>query len=223
MTQNMHLNTGVYIHGQVDVDALFTFTLDTLLAAEGQNRSADRVYSNHEKSSIHAPGTWVRGVPSIQPDANELPAFFGIWYRRDGSPVQTQTQADQAWRKCKNDCERDQHAPAYQVMLGFSVSLFWDDDERGWNPGNLTSFLLWNIGGWLDTNKVKWSWSNELQDHITVGYEPLEQMPQEVTEYREHIAGDFLGGLMGGVGGPNFLVIRMDELFRRLGGPGAAE
>lgn len=203
------LNTGFYIHGPVDGQALYDFALSTLLTAENHGRKTSSVTTTHKKAegAAGSPGVWVRTAPEEQPDAAPLPATLSLWYRKDGSPVLTQVQADREWKNCKRECAREDHCPPYHMLMGLSTSLFWDDDARDWNPGDLASAALWQIGGWLDTHKVKWSWRNELINGYTTGYDQLEGLHTKMVELREKIAGQFFGQ-MGG-----FMVIPLPNLF----------
>lgn len=211
MNHKLMLNTGIYIHGTTDVDALYNFALDALLTAENQGRTTRNLDILNRRAEIpYRPGVWVKGVNAEQPDSNPLPASLGLWYRKDGSPVMTKVQAEQEWARCKNGCERDVHAPSHHLLLGFSVSMFWDDEQRNWNPGDMAAALLVTIGTWLDINGVKWTWRNELISEYATGYDGVDDFHSKVVDRREELAGDFFSGL----GGAGMMILNMLNLFR---------
>lgn len=176
------LNTAILIQDKQDPWEVYNTALQQILFYAGRNCGrGDIEHRIHEDEE---------GCETIYISPHEnLPVLMGISYR-PGRPLFTEEEARRKMESgCGNpDCPAHRAQPAH-VIVALATSIFWADEERSWNAGNLHSGMVWAIGGFLDAKKVPWKWQENISHTTHEGYEALDDFPPAVDQVKAGLSG----------------------------------
>ena len=159
----MTLNTNVYIHDPVDIDALFLFGQS--LVSDGRD-----VVEWADEEAWRAPGMRSRYNRLGQ----GLCAIWDVSYRADGQPLRPDAAAHDP-DICDDICDGKWHQTAHWVEVDFDTAYSYSD-EKGRNCGGLHAELVAQLGRWLDERGISWSWENEFTSEVHGGPDKYERL-----------------------------------------------
>jgi hypothetical protein len=147
----MTLSTNVFIHDQIDPKLVFDHCALLIGAPE------DASYKQTETSINMAPGQGFRA--------------WLLLSHNNGQPIKTDSDACDEY--CDDPCDQTlPHDPAHWVKVDFDTAYGYRGDD-GEGCGDLHAKLVAQLGKWLDSRGVEWSWENEFTGEIHKSYSHL--------------------------------------------------
>jgi hypothetical protein len=155
----MTLNTKVFILDRIDCREVFVKCNQLIGAHEGIEFKDEPMGDDGRRSIWNRPG---RG----------LCALLDVDYRPDG-PLTTEGDHHVY---CEPDDEDSSHGWcfAHWLQVSFDTTYSYHGPEGG--CGDLHARLVAELGRWLDSKGVRWSWENEFTGEVHQSYEGLDEL-----------------------------------------------
>ena len=163
----MTLNTRIYVHGPIDYREVFA-KCDQLIGANGGTRFRDEP-----------------GVISNEPDQG-LCAWLDV-HHGDGGPYLKDPEPCDEY--CEPGCDFP-HDPACWLVASFDTAYSYHGADGG--CGDLHARIVAELGRWLDSKGITWSWRNEFTGDIHQGYDGLTDLGAGGLEALEWFATEVL-------------------------------
>ncbi len=162
----MTLSTDIFVHDQIDRDAVFAKCRELLGANDSHPFSDDPSWRG-------ASGDDARCLANAC--GIGLPAWLMLHYRPD-APLVTAEQAAAHDEDCEADCDGSEHfAQACWLSVDFDTAYSYRD-EQGRGCGDFHACLVATLGQWLDDRGVPWSWRNEFTGEVHGGDDRYERL-----------------------------------------------
>lgn len=168
------LHTYIYVQGHVDAGAVFSEILNWDLMFSNRKDSPEDIGRHYGEDDQ-------RGCEYVSvKDEEPLAAFLAMWYRTGGDAVTEEDKAEWEGAHCGSpNCTSHLIAPC-RLLIGMSTPMSYVDTHREWNAGNLHSALIWQLGAWLDGQKVPWQWHANITGEVRTGYSELDDLAKVV-------------------------------------------
>lgn len=175
------LNTAIFVQGPQDALEIYHTALQQILFYDGRNASPSDISFQVDTDTD---GREILYAPPHE----HLPAMLGVYHRPGGMMFTEQEAKEKFDSGCPDrNCVSHRPEPAH-LIVAFGTNIFWADEGRKWNAGNLHGGLLWSIGGFLDSKQLPWKWQENISHSTHEGYEELDNLVAAVENVRTGMA-----------------------------------
>lgn len=171
------LSTAIFVQGPQDASEIYNTALRQILFYDGRDAAPSDI-------SLHV-ATDTDGREALYASPHEsLPVTLGVYHRPGGMMFTEQEAKEKFDSGCADpNCISHRPEPAH-LIVAFATNIFWADEDRQWNAGNLHSGMVWSIGGFLDSKGVQWKWQENISHSTHEGYEALDDLVGAVDAVR---------------------------------------
>jgi hypothetical protein len=164
----MTLDTRVYVHDRIDYREVFVKCNQLIGAHEGIEFTDEPIpdYENGERVPGPEGGNWfIWNKPG-----QGLCALLDVTYRKN-APLRTPGDHSRYCEPDVDECDGTCAPPCWlEISLDTAYSYRGDQGE---GCGDLHAHLVAELGKWLESKGIRWSWKNEFTGEVHEGYDHL--------------------------------------------------